>query len=171
MAAELPSVCSSEIRRRQGIRCPEQAPALDRPVHTWRDSWQGTAGPGAGAQGTEARWLAKSHQPPQPATPDRAGSLLFHDDPREPQSSRGHFRGYLWSACWGPSHLLSPQPECPGHTANKGHSWGRSQGLLPQGLRTRCSLCWEHPALAPKASSPQFRRHLLQEAFPDPPAP
>ena len=49
---------------------PEQAPALDRRAHTWRDSWWRTGGPGGWAQGTGAPWSEKEVTScPNPPTP------------------------------------------------------------------------------------------------------
>lgn len=57
---------------------PEQAPALDRPAHTWQDSWWRAGGPRGEGPGEGAPWPGKGHELPQPAHPRQGpGAFCF----------------------------------------------------------------------------------------------
>lgn len=176
MAAELPSVCSSEIRRRQRIRCPEQAPALDRPVHTWSDSWLGPAGPGGRGSGQGGTGRQRVPSCPHPPPQTGPGAFCFMTILENLSPFVAPF-GDIYGAPAGDQAPRSGLDLCVQVTRQiKGTAGAEAGGsclraLAPQSLGAHRSLCWEHPPLAPKAFSPRCRRRFLQEAFPDPPAP
>lgn len=106
-------------------------------------------------------------------------SFLFHDNSLEPQFSHqllanSYGLPVVFQVSLGlqleycESEAQRELITCPDQTANKWQSWDQSQGLLPQGLCTCWSLCWEYPPLTHKLS---IQMTPSAEVLLDPPVP